>query len=102
MIYVHLYYFNHKTAYDIPISDWSSDVCSSNLPKTGPESVFGASFKGCLYCDGLYFVDLVMALPTLLMSAPAPATVLAQPAISEQPSKASAARILVLMTDSFL
>lgn len=50
----------------------------------------------------VYFVDLVIAWPTLLMSSPAPATVLAQPAISRQPSKASEARILVPMADSFL
>src|SRR3546814_3470718 len=24
--------FNHKTAYEMRISDWSSDVCSSDLP----------------------------------------------------------------------
>src|SRR3546814_2550102 len=25
-------YFKQKTAYDVRISDWSSDVCSSDLP----------------------------------------------------------------------
>src|SRR3546814_3032840 len=25
------FFFNHKTAYDMRISDWSSDVCSSDL-----------------------------------------------------------------------
>src|SRR3546814_11609454 len=26
-----LFFFKHKTAYDLRISDWSSDVCSSDL-----------------------------------------------------------------------
>src|SRR3546814_17903333 len=26
------FFFKHKTAYDMRISDWSSDVCSSDLP----------------------------------------------------------------------
>src|SRR3546814_3535413 len=36
--------FNQKTAYDMRISDWSSDVCSSDLPSiladTSPDIVF--------------------------------------------------------------
>src|SRR3546814_1694292 len=27
------FFFKQKTAYDMRISDWSSDVCSSDLPK---------------------------------------------------------------------
>src|SRR3546814_5789459 len=27
-----LYFFKQKTAYEVRISDWSSDVCSSDLP----------------------------------------------------------------------
>src|SRR3546814_1743519 len=27
-----VFFFNQKTAYDMRISDWSSDVCSSDLP----------------------------------------------------------------------
>src|SRR3546814_7660481 len=29
------YYFQQKTAYDMRISDWSSDVCSSDLVRDG-------------------------------------------------------------------
>src|SRR3546814_1892475 len=29
------FFFNQKTAYDMRISDWSSDVCSSDLSMTG-------------------------------------------------------------------
>src|SRR3546814_4310317 len=30
----HFFFFKHKTAYDLRISDWSSDVCSSDLIPT--------------------------------------------------------------------
>src|SRR3546814_310457 len=30
---VYFFFFKQKTAYDVRISDWSSDVCSSDLPK---------------------------------------------------------------------
>src|SRR3546814_5590461 len=32
MSYVHIFFFKQKTAYEMRISDWSSDVCSSDLP----------------------------------------------------------------------
>src|SRR3546814_10624334 len=31
-MYSFFFYFKQKTAYDMRISDWSSDVCSSDLP----------------------------------------------------------------------
>src|SRR3546814_18647934 len=30
------FFFKQKTAYEMRISDWSSDVCSSDLPSTSP------------------------------------------------------------------
>src|SRR3546814_14549614 len=30
-----LFFFKQKTAYEMRISDWSSDVCSSDLPQLG-------------------------------------------------------------------
>src|SRR3546814_13938160 len=36
MLYV--FFFKQKTAYDMRISDWSSDVCSSDLPHRDPSS----------------------------------------------------------------
>src|SRR3546814_4177393 len=30
------FFFKQKTAYEMRISDWSSDVCSSDLPRQGP------------------------------------------------------------------
>src|SRR3546814_2726308 len=34
-IYVIVFFFKQKTAYEMRISDWSSDVCSSDLPQPG-------------------------------------------------------------------
>src|SRR3546814_9487641 len=31
------FFFKQKTAYEMRISDWSSDVCSSDLPRVKPE-----------------------------------------------------------------
>src|SRR3546814_3751327 len=31
---VYFFFFKHKTAYEMRISDWSSDVCSSDLEAT--------------------------------------------------------------------
>src|SRR3546814_4165846 len=47
LIYVFFFFFKQKTAYEMRISDWSSDVCSSDLneedeavqPDVGEEGV---------------------------------------------------------------
>src|SRR3546814_6881759 len=31
-----IFFFKQKTAYELRISDWSSDVCSSDLVRVGP------------------------------------------------------------------
>src|SRR3546814_8235583 len=36
------FFFKQKTAYEMRISDWSSDVCSSDLRETEPEEAKGA------------------------------------------------------------
>src|SRR3546814_9969769 len=33
------FFFKQKTAYEMRISDWSSDVCSSDLPEREPQYV---------------------------------------------------------------
>src|SRR3546814_1544432 len=33
MYFVSFFFFKQKTAYEMRISDWSSDVCSSDLPE---------------------------------------------------------------------
>src|SRR3546814_17901126 len=39
MSYFYVFFFKQKTAYEMRISDWSSDVCSSDLPPPLPASV---------------------------------------------------------------
>src|SRR3546814_7034337 len=41
-------FFKHKTAYDRRISDWSSDVCSSDLFDAPPPSDPGADYRTLL------------------------------------------------------
>src|SRR3546814_5516671 len=33
VLYLHIFFFKQKTAYEVRISDWSSDVCSSDLER---------------------------------------------------------------------
>src|SRR3546814_5582977 len=33
IVLIHIFFFKQKTAYEMRISDWSSDVCSSDLPE---------------------------------------------------------------------
>src|SRR3546814_2681242 len=33
MLFCYFFFFKQKTAYEVRISDWSSDVCSSDLSK---------------------------------------------------------------------
>src|SRR3546814_5330747 len=42
LLFTFFFFFKQKTAYEMRISDWSSDVCSSDLPP-GPDAVSAAS-----------------------------------------------------------
>src|SRR3546814_9502495 len=42
MMYVFRFFFKQKTAYEVRISDWSSDVCSSDLVAFGEVTQLGA------------------------------------------------------------
>src|SRR3546814_2467532 len=47
-------FFKHKTAYGIRISDWSSDVCSSDLTLvTSPVTIFDSSSPSCRFCASI-------------------------------------------------
>src|SRR3546814_1867148 len=35
VFFILFFFFKQKTAYEMRISDWSSDVCSSDLPRRG-------------------------------------------------------------------
>src|SRR3546814_7911957 len=40
------FFFKQKTAYEMRISDWSSDVCSSDLGAAGPGDIEGGAVPG--------------------------------------------------------
>src|SRR3546814_4985775 len=79
---VEFFYFKQKTAYDVRISDWSSDVCSSDLrsglrprrafrrkePSGGVASTYGARVRVCSVLPGRNGVGL----PCTQSSWPAP------------------------------
>src|SRR3546814_7753302 len=45
-IFILCFFFKQKTAYEMRISDWSSDVFSSDLCSVGPEAVFELEHMG--------------------------------------------------------
>src|SRR3546814_11161167 len=56
MFFVFFFFFKQKTAYEMRISDWSSDVCSSDLISSqgvsgpSPDHAFGQAVrKSCCY-----------------------------------------------------
>src|SRR3546814_4441634 len=42
-----VFFFKQKTAYEMRISDWSSDVCSSDL-------LVVSRINGCVYCASVH------------------------------------------------
>src|SRR3546814_3514657 len=60
MYSVLFFFFNQKTAYDVRISDWSSDVCSSDLMAT----VFSylGQHGGAIYPDAFDYRDAMAEL----------------------------------------
>src|SRR3546814_4350797 len=49
VVLLFVFFFKQKTAYEMRISDWSSDVCSSDLqahPVAVPEAVLHDPFEG--------------------------------------------------------
>src|SRR3546814_9228256 len=47
------FFFKQKTAYEMRISDWSSDVCSSDLFSAGRPTVVLFWATWCPYCKAL-------------------------------------------------
>src|SRR3546814_4857203 len=54
--------FKQKTAYEMRISDWSSDVCSSDLRLRKLRHV-SISLGSGLFCGGRHFTELMIAQP---------------------------------------
>src|SRR3546814_8483008 len=53
-LFLFFFFFKQKSAYEMRISDWSSDVCSSDLPATN----LGLTDRGFLRPG--YFADVVI------------------------------------------
>src|SRR3546814_4136584 len=66
-----VFFFKQKTAYEMRISDWSSDVCSSDLVKAPMQ----ATIVKVAVEDGQTVVkgDLVVVLEAMKMEQPIPA-----------------------------
>src|SRR3546814_7567987 len=47
MILPRFFFFKQKPAYELRISDWSSDVCSSDLGAAGPTRARETGLQGC-------------------------------------------------------
>src|SRR3546814_12596603 len=56
MYFVLFFFFKQKTAYEMRISDWSSDVCSSDLAALVSPRPVGARQRLILVLDGQYAV----------------------------------------------
>src|SRR3546814_4114530 len=48
---LHFFFFKQKTAYEMRISDWSSDVCSSDLFETGDAAIQESEYTATLHAD---------------------------------------------------
>src|SRR3546814_4282623 len=61
-LYLFFFFFKQKTAYEMRISDWSSDVCSSDLLPNSEEIVHAATLG---YNTGeISYVEYLFALQT--------------------------------------
>src|SRR3546814_10191827 len=58
-------FFKQKTAYEMRISDWSSDLCSSDLEVFGLEKVGEETLESC---SGVYLTDGVVNLALLKLN----------------------------------
>src|SRR3546814_11430072 len=70
------FFYKQKTAYDMRISDWSSDVCSSDLSLSAPPCVAGWSVSGSVTTLVLSTPRSIARLRSIVVfSSPAAATV---------------------------
>src|SRR3546814_20666534 len=79
---VFILFFNQKTLYEMRISDWSSDVCSSDLPGTWVQTSRVRSAKSSIFqaCRPmLRFAAMWHAMPTAALPPAHQRTRTAQP-----------------------
>src|SRR3546814_1034727 len=51
ILWVMVFFFKQKTAYEMRISDWSSDVCSSDLPPSELREIIGSAVRQALQIE---------------------------------------------------
>src|SRR3546814_5631432 len=73
LVHVSFFFFNQKTAYEMRISDWSSDVCSSDLSGAAAHSFGNLAQRGFKLAQAGHFVSDLRhyAALTAVMSIPA-------------------------------
>src|SRR3546814_4658517 len=67
-IYMFFCFFKQKTAYEMRISDWSSDVCSSDLAQLSANSSFQALVSRFGDCPQNTLTGMICAFSTALCS----------------------------------
>src|SRR3546814_4061465 len=92
-----VFFFKQKTAYEVRISDWSSDVCSSDLRQRPPRSSWGRSTSSPAALPGPTVVSRRPRCPALGRAAREPAATSAparrcSPVPDRPPRKAFSAR----------
>src|SRR3546814_4105465 len=65
---IHFFFFKQKTAYEMRISDWSSDVCSSDLlyPPRVEVDISDLADQMTIIADGSIIMQRALADPTIL------------------------------------
>src|SRR3546814_7931937 len=61
--FVCFFFFKQKTAYEMRISDWSSDVCSSDLPAALADLPLGEILPAAAEVEGRDFYERVRRAP---------------------------------------
>src|SRR3546814_2012903 len=57
MVWFFFFFFKQKTAYEMRISDWSSDVCSSDLMTRAIDQTLAQQGLGRAHHRALYFIS---------------------------------------------
>src|SRR6186713_1811374 len=60
MLFIFFFFFKQKTAYEIPLCDWSSDVCSSDLDVYALGVVAYQCLSGHRPFDGATPIEIAM------------------------------------------
>src|SRR3546814_10204465 len=63
IVFVYFFFFKQKTAYEMRISDWSSDVCSSDLPGEHRQTHPDIARRSCRTSGHLAWPDRSSAVP---------------------------------------